>query len=649
MKLEPKKYLTDSRQKAADNMLPHRGKWSRYSVPNIWIPEKQCTSKLQRIKINPPSYFLNAFDFIINQKHTQIIKGHGGKWTKDAIIYNMFVRTTCAFDHNENGKLDLPYNAEGWRETGTFLKATTILPFIKSLGANTIHLLPITSIGADGNKGTLGSPYAIKNPYQLDPNLHEPNAGFGVDEEFKIFVQSAHHLGIRVIVEFVFRTSSKDADWIKEHPEWFYWIKEKIKDRKPHHRNEKEYGNPIFTEDELKKILTDVKNGRYDDLIPPHKIYSDMFTIPPKPEVIKIENGRYVGMLDDGTKIRIPGAFADWPPDDTQPPWGDVTYLKMYDHPDFNYIAYNTIRMYDSRLAKPENVNNSLWEKVAEIIPHYQHNFGIDGVMIDMGHALPMDLKQDMIKRARVIAPDFAFWDENFEVKENSVKEGYNAVIGYQWIDQHKSDKFKKLLKRFSAEGFPLPFFATPESHNTPRTASRKGDVNYSRYCWAMSNFIAAVPFIHSGFELGETLPINTGLDFLKEDLKKYPTDKLPLFSEYAFDWLNQNQFVDWIQKVAAIRRKYHDLIVDTSRDSFVWLETDNRDLIALIRKSKSHKQELLIIANSNMIKSMEIKLNVETHKKVLMDLLSSKSFSIEDKILKAELFPGQVSVCVIK
>ena len=80
------------------------------------------------------------------------------------MIYNLFVRTTTAFDHNGNGTLDLPTNAEGLRETGTFLKAMAMLPYIKRLGATTVHLLPITSIGHDGNKGTLGSPYAIRNP-----------------------------------------------------------------------------------------------------------------------------------------------------------------------------------------------------------------------------------------------------------------------------------------------------------------------------------------------------------------------------------------------------------------------------------------------------------------------------------------------------
>ncbi|MBI5475210.1 MAG: alpha-amylase [Ignavibacteriales bacterium] len=641
--MDSKKYLIEIREKISQSFKQFGGKGSRYAVPNIWVTSKQSDRNLKSIKLNPPTFYLNALNEIISQKQTKLQKEDADVWSRNAVIYNMFVRTTCAFDHNGNGKIDLPVNAEGWRETGTFLKATSMLLFIKSLGANTIHLLPITSIGSDGNKGTLGSPYAIKNPNNLDEKLAEPNSGLTVEEEFKLFVNAAHHLGLRIVVEFVFRTASKDSDWIKQHPEWFYWIKENIKDRKPHHRNESEYGNPIFNTDELKKILYDVENNHFEELLPPHESYRSMFTDPPKPEAIKLEKGRYIGKLADGTRVRIPGAFADWPPDDSQPPWGDVTYLKMYEHNDFNYIAYNTIRMYDLRLSKSENVNKPLWEKISEIIPNYQHQFGIDGVMIDMGHALPIDLKKEMIKRAREINSGFAFWDENFSVTKKSVIEGYNAVIGYQWSDQHHPNKFKNMLKRFGTEGFDLPFFATPESHNTPRAMTREGEQIYSKYAWALSNFLPAIPFIHSGFELGETFPINTGLDFKIDDLKKYPSETLPLFSEYGYNWFNSNQIVDWIQKVSNIRKKFRSLITDASPQSFYWVDNSNNDLISFLRKNEIEKYQLLILANSNLQKEIYIEQVLEIKKKSIEDLLTGKSIAIEDQKIRLKLNPGQV------
>ncbi|HUL44650.1 MAG TPA: alpha-amylase family glycosyl hydrolase [Bacteroidota bacterium] len=617
------------------------GSHEDYAIPGLWrIDQKEKGSDF----VNPLAYFVESLRTILARPEVKIERTSGGDWTKDAVIYNVFVRTTCAVDHDRNGKLDLPVNSQGWRETGSFMKALTMLPYIGSLGVNTIHLLPITAIGSDGNKGTLGSPYAIRNPYRLDEHLSEPNLGFGVEEEFRLFVDAAHRLGMRVVVEFVFRTSSKDGDWVREHPEWYYWIKSSVHDRKAGDHDESKYGNPIFTPEELKTILEAVEEHRLKNLIPPHESYRSMFLPAPRNDAVRLEKGKYKG-VSGGEEVRIPGAFADWPPDDSQPPWGDVTYLKMYDHPDFNYIAYNTIRMYDEALTVEKNIKRSLWDTIAEIIPHYQKEFGINGVMIDMGHALPMELKKRMIGQARSIDPDFAFWDENFSISERSVREGYNAVIGYQWSDQHHPAKFKSMLQRFATEGFALPFFATAESHNTPRAAAREGGLVYSRYAWAISNFIPAIPFIHSGFEIGETFPINTGLDFTRDELKKLPSEKLPLFSEYAYRWDADKNIVDWIRKVASVRNRYRDCIINSSKDSFVWLETSDENVFAFVRQDPDRKTRLLIVGNMNMKKSVTGTIPVENPGASLQDLLEGGTCAVSGKGVEVKLNRGQVAV----
>lgn len=634
--------LLKNRAVLADALRGLKKGTSHYYVPGLWSAGSGARRAVK--KVDPADFYLTAADRILDHPAVPIVRNHGGQWTRAAVIYNMFVRTTCAFDHNRNGKLDLPLNEEGWRETGTFLKAMALLPYVRSLGANTVHLLPITAIGSDGNKGTLGSPYAIRNPNELDVNLSEPKLGLGAEEEFRMFVDSAHHLGIRVVVEFVFRTSSKDGDWVKEHPDWYYWIKASVRDREAGSADEHRYGSPIFTKEELKQILSKVDAGDFTDLHPPHKEYREMFTLPP--QSVQMTSGKYIGTLPDGSTARIPGAFADWPPDDSQPPWGDVTYLKMYSHPEFNYIAYNTLRMYDTRLAAKENVNAPLWEKIAEIIPHYQHAFRIDGVMIDMGHALPMELKQDMIRRARSIDPDFAFWDENFSVTKKSLEEGYNAVIGYQWSDQHNPEKFKQLLNRFTGEGYPVPFFATPESHNTPRAAARPGGIRYSTYAWIIGNFIPAIPFIHSGFELGEKYPINTGLDFSAADLKKLPSAKLPLFSEYAYDWTSRSEITDLIRKVAALRRRYQATIVNTDPSSLKMLEARPDGAIVFQRLSSSGGPSLLVAANSNMKKPIKCRFALEIGRKKPTPLIGRTALqSGKGGEAKIELRAGQVEV----
>jgi hypothetical protein len=619
-----------------------------YSVPPLWNDSAGRKSSAGAPDVDPREFYSDALAMLRKERAVHLVQGAGGEWSRRAVIYNMFVRSTCAFDHNQNGRLDLPLNAEGWRETGTFLKALSLLRYVRALGANVIHLLPITSIGSDGNKGTLGSPYAIRNPYHLDPNLAEPNLGLTVDDEFRAFVEAAHHLGIRVVVEFVFRTSAKDGDWVKEHPEWYYWIKESARDRAPGGRDESSYGSPLFTEEEMRTILKSVSDGNLGNLPPPHREYRDLFTEPPREESVEFRDGRYIGVLPEHTAVRIPGAFADWPPDDSQPPWGDVTFLKMYDHQDFNYIAYNTIRMYDTRLARPELVNKGLWQRISDIIPYYQKAFGIDGVMIDMGHALPMELKKEMIRKARSIDPDFAFWDENFSVEEQSVKEGYNAVIGYQWSDQHKPEKFKALIRRFAAGEFPLPFFATPESHNTPRAASRPGGTLYSRYAWAVSNFIPAIPFVHSGFELGETTPVNTGLDFTPDQLSHYPSHTLPLFSEYAYSWLNKDELTGWVARVSKARKKHEEVIIDPKPESVTCLNPGNDNIICFLRSSSKVKYQLLVIANSSMSSSEAFTVPISGTNRILLDELSGAKFKVRAGIVSGRLEAGHVVVAEV-
>lgn len=609
-------------------------------MPPLWVTEPPRQEKA--IPVNPFRFFLEAIAEIEKSNQTIPRQGDNGEWTRQAVIYNMFVRTTCAFDHNQNGILDIPANSNGFRDIGTFLKGIALLPYIQRLGANTIHLLPITSIGHDGNKGTLGSPYAIKNPYKLDETLSEPALSLGAEIEFGAFVEAAHRLGMRVVVEFVFRTASKDSDWILEHPEWFYWIRADIRDREPSSTDETTYGPPIFTQEELHHITAAVEQHRFDMLIPPHEVYQEMFTPPPQPGKIVNENGRLTGFLDDGTRVRIPGAFADWPPNDTQPPWGDVTYLKLYEHPEFNYMSYNTVRMYDTRLARPEYANYPLWEKIIGIIPYFQTTFGIDGVMIDMGHALPIELKRRMVEKARSLDPDFAFWDENFSVTWKSREEGYNAVIGYCWSDHHHLQKFRNLLQRFETEEFPIPFFATPESHNTPRAAARRGGILYSKAAWFIDNFIPAIPFLHTGFELGETFPINTGLDFTTEEIKLFPSEKLPLFSEYAYDWMRKEQFVDWIAKISALRRAFIDLVADFHPMTFRTIDTGNQSIIAFLRTSPDGLRSVLAIANFDFQNQQSGVLPFGIQTLVMADLLSGRKFEVKNGRLTLHLAPGE-------
>ena len=566
-----------------------------YYVPGLWIDHDSIPAQ----SVNPYDFYAQTLKAILAAVPEPVVQGAGGgDWTRYAIVYNMLPRVTAAFDHTQDGTLAVDPTSDGWRETGTLLKAIALLPYIRSLGINTVHLLPILSVGQDGKKGTLGSPYSVRNPYELDHNLAEPALGLEAKLLFAGFVEAAHRLGMRVVMEFVLRIASKDSDWIQEHPEWFYWIREDVPDRVAGSPDPEAYGNPIFPDAALVTLKSKVASGDFTKLPAPPDLYRTMFTAPPRAEQVSMVDGRWVGVLEDGARVRIPGAFTDWPPDDNQPPWTDVTYLRLYDHPDFNYMAYNTIRMYDERLAMPENAVHSLWDYLVGVIPYYQREFGIDGVMIDMGHALPMPLKQRIVQAARDTNPDFAFWDENFMIEQRSVDEGYNAVMGYMLFDFHLPDRLRSFLGRLSHERLPLPFFATAENHNTPRTASSPSALQYVHYVLAFAIAVPGVPFIHSGFELLETKPINTGLNFSDEMIRKHPTETLPLFSEWAFEWTRAGNLVASVRYALQIRQKYAHLLANPEPDTVFVGYADNPNFVVFARQDE--ECTLVLIGSSS-------------------------------------------------
>jgi glycosidase len=567
-----------------------------YYVPGLWT-DCACTEVQQ---VNPYDFYAEKLESILASDPIPVVQGESnGGWTRYAIVYNLFPRVTAAFDHTQDGVLWTVPSSDGWRDTGTLLKCIALLPYIQRMNINTVHLLPITSVGQDGKKGTLGSPYAIRNAYKLDENLAEPALCLDVDELFAGFVEAAHRMGIRVVMEFVLRTASRDADWIGEHPEWFYWIREDVSDRQPDSMDSHAFGSPVFPPDLLRRAKDMVHRRDFSALPAPPETYRAMYTRPPRPEEVYFENGRWVGVLQNGMRVRIPGAFSDWPPDDPQPPWTDVTYLRLYEHHEFNYMAYNTLRMYDDRLAQPSQAVHGLWDAITGVIPHYQQKFGIDGVLIDMGHALPMPLKQRIVETARSINPDFAFWDENFLIEQKSVDEGYNAVVGYVLFDFPAADRLRGFLSRLAYERMPIPYFATAENHNTPRAFSRPFGLEFVHYVLAMSVLMPGVPFVHSGFELMETKPINTGLGFSSDMIRQHPSDSLPLFSEWAFDWTRPHNLVGSVRYAFEIRKKYAELLSNPDPATFFLGYSNNPQLIVVARQDQ--KCTVVLIGNSSM------------------------------------------------
>lgn len=116
------------------------------------------------------------------------------EWTKNATIYQL--------------------NTRQFSEEGTFNAAQRELPRLKSLGVDIIWLMPIHTIGEKNRKGSLGSPYSVKDYYAVNPE-------FGTLQDLKDFVSAAHEQDMYVILDWVANHTAWDNDLVTKHTDWY--------------------------------------------------------------------------------------------------------------------------------------------------------------------------------------------------------------------------------------------------------------------------------------------------------------------------------------------------------------------------------------------------------------------------------------------
>lgn len=136
--------------------------------------------------------FLAGFLFACGSKNVEQgdgkeYKGHP-EWAKNATIYEL--------------------NTRQFTPEGTLIAAAKELPRLQELGVDVIWIMPIQKIGVVNRKGGLGSYYAIEDYCAVNPE-------FGNEADFKAFVDKAHQLGIKVILDWVANHTAPDHAWTK--------------------------------------------------------------------------------------------------------------------------------------------------------------------------------------------------------------------------------------------------------------------------------------------------------------------------------------------------------------------------------------------------------------------------------------------------
>jgi cyclomaltodextrinase len=129
-------------------------------------------------------------------------------WVRQSVIYEIFPRQ--------------------FSPTGDFAGITARLDDLKALGVDVLWLMPIHPIGRLKAKGSIGSPYAVRDYYAVNPE-------YGTKDDFRRLVDSAHQRGMKVIIDIVANHTAWDSVMmsnpafykqdaaghvIPPHPEW---------------------------------------------------------------------------------------------------------------------------------------------------------------------------------------------------------------------------------------------------------------------------------------------------------------------------------------------------------------------------------------------------------------------------------------------
>lgn len=100
-------------------------------------------------------------------------------------------------------------------QDGDFVDLEEELDRLEELGVNIIWLMPIHPIGEEKRKGTLGSPYAIRDYRAINPE-------YGSLVDFLRLIENIHDRGMKCIIDVVYNHTSPDSIMANTHPEWFY-------------------------------------------------------------------------------------------------------------------------------------------------------------------------------------------------------------------------------------------------------------------------------------------------------------------------------------------------------------------------------------------------------------------------------------------
>ena len=111
------------------------------------------------------------------------------EWVRDGVIYEVYPRA---------------FSAEG-----NFAGVTAQLDRLKELGVTILWLMPIHPLGREKKKGTIGSPYAVRDFLAINPD-------YGTAADLRRLVSESHRRGMKAIIDLVANHTAWDNVLMKQ-------------------------------------------------------------------------------------------------------------------------------------------------------------------------------------------------------------------------------------------------------------------------------------------------------------------------------------------------------------------------------------------------------------------------------------------------
>ncbi|WP_316823382.1 alpha-amylase family glycosyl hydrolase [Pedobacter gandavensis] len=474
---------------------------------------------------------------------------------------------------------------------------------------------------ADVVKGLAGSPYAIRDYYDVDPDL-ALNVNHRM-QEFEALIKRTHDKGMKVIIDFV-----------PNHVARSYHSLVKPK-------GVKDFG---ADDDQTKSFSPD--NDYY-------YVPGKDFVVPPKQEEVNpltaLEDGKF---KESPAKATGNNVFSAAPSKDDWYETVKLNYGLDYGNGEKEYF----------------NPSPGVWLKMKAILSYWAGK-GVDGFRCDMAEMVPVAFWEWVIPELKKEYPELIFIGEAYNpaVYHTYLTKGH---FDYLYDKVGLYDGLKKLIRnepeanvqevskvwQVQTAGFGNHMLSFLENHDEERIASAgfAGDAIHGIPAMVVSATLSAGPvMLYFGQEVGEP---GKGLEgFGKED------NRTTIFDYWGVPehqkWMNNGAFDAALldSKQQELRHFYKDLMQISANSEAITkgeileIPLNENRVYAFLRYTKG--QRLLIVANFDRNKVLERNLEIpdsvlkNEEIKNAKDLLSKHKVENTSQSLYLKILPGTAQI----